>query len=262
MAAAIARPGVSSFLTGACKKENRGMTYGILAACSLLVVLAWAIYMGDNPLPWLCVIGGAAWWISTGFFCVSRDSKKGNTENIRRRAVRLAEIVSALALVSLFVATPGGKVWVIPERGETSLSRTFFSMSPFSLPTYYPVAFSHARSTAVHVVAKDEMPLRCIVSASGITLNRRDVPQLERFLLGIAATRDPDKYLDSEVVSSLATSSALILGQKTTEEIRGQGQFLIPYRIGTPMSDMLARNFLRWQDGMVTFRCALQKFQS
>jgi len=261
MAAAIARRQVSSFVRDALGRENRGITYGVAAGVCMFAVVCRMFYIG-NALGLGLLIVSVICWLVVWMLLDGFKAKLLQKREVRTRICRFAQIVSGFGLISLFYASPMGQVWVIPERAETSISRSILWMPVFATPEYFSVTPDHGATISIDVVTKDEVPLQCSVIANNIFLDYRDTRPLETLLLGVAATRDPNQYLNAEVQATLATAAGTVLRGRTTEEISRQGRFLIPYRIGTPMGNMLSRNSLRWQDGTVSFRCELRKFQS
>ena len=256
MAIAIAKVRAPSFIQTVLKEENRGLVYGAFAALCIAAGFVRSVSIG-NGLAVFVFLGIAPCYGLVWLTWMCDASLKAQT-----RVWRFAQLVSVSALGLLLWVMPGVGIWVIPERAETSLTRSVFWTPVFVAPTRYTVEWYHAQSAGINVISTDGVPLFCSVFTNGILLNGDDAARLEKFLLGIALTTHPEKYLNGEVETALATSAGAEFRSRSSEEIQRYGQFLIPYKIGSPMGDMLARNLLRWRDGTVTFRCELQKFQS
>lgn len=182
--------------------------------------------------------------------------EKGEYNFSGKFAVRKVKCILLLPLFLIyFVVGPAQEgYWVNAANSESTLTRYFLLTPPSSQPIYYvPQKFD--QNVHINLKTRDGIPLQCNVDAKGIQLDERDALSLERSLIGLAATNPPEPYINSSLMDVLARNAETVLTGRTSEEIYRQGQFLIPYKIGTPVGDTLSRLMLRWSKGQVTFGC-------
>jgi|GEM_PF-4887531 len=152
-------------------------------------------------------------------------------------------------------------VWVVPQVGGTTVANQYLRLPTGKVPGFF-VSNLLSISATVSLQTVDKVPISCFIRAHGVNLDKRDTKRLEGVLLGIAVTRNPEKYLESQVISQLSTAASAVFAVRSSKEIGPQDRLLIRHEIGTPIGDTLAANALRWVGGDIFYSCELKKFQS
>ncbi len=154
-------------------------------------------------------------------------------------------------------------LWVVgaPDLGirvaasNSTLNHIVFLARGFPPEVAYVVPYEFKTiGVDVRFTSKDGIPLRCQVFAEGVVLDQEN-PALESTLVSLAAAGPVQSALENAVRAALAEEAELVLAQRATAELERDQYFVIPYRIGSPLTAALHNNALRWSSGRVSFDC-------
>lgn len=232
-------------------------TSNLFGTLCLFMLVYRAFWYGGDWVGTALLIAGA--FIAALVFVVCSEHPKKRHQNQVMRGLR----AGALLIVMLFATKTVGSTpndlgyWVNMANGQSTVVRYFLFMPLQFYPQ--PISFvskQQDQGVGIKVKSLDGIPVHCDVWAKGIVLDQRDLLKLEQSFAEVTPASKPSQdYIRTRVMSVLADTAGAVFTSKTSEEIGRQGQFIIPYKIGTPMGDVLSRLVLRWQNGEVTFNC-------
>ncbi len=217
----------------------------IVLILGVLVLVARTFWVRD-------FIGGATIGLYVCFIVYL--SKNGDElSNLAARTLVLGAFT--LSVCSLFFVTSvsGSGVWVNTKTKETTISKLFLVVTPFS-PSITFVETSQAHKMEVRAQTSDGTPLTCTATTSGIALDSRDEVRLHERL---TATDNPQQHINSVLNTRIREEVARVISSKQNQEIAQLLHFYIPHQVGSGVEKTLSSLGLRWQNGKVYLFCEL-----
>ncbi len=145
----------------------------------------------------------------------------------------------------------GTGVTINATTGQTTMSRWFLIMNPFTARIYYvPEGFSQVRHLFV-MKKTDGIPVECSVTVKQVRLDRRNPAALESYLLQLANTGDPDKIITGQLQDALEQGVLWA----TSEEGRRMEHYMRYYTLGMRVRAEMTRLHLQWKDSEIGYSC-------
>jgi hypothetical protein len=253
--------------TNAFVRAHIGGILGIFVVLSLGATALKAIMFGDKLSILTLVILVLGWIVPM----IGRDQERKETDEDyavrmagKRLITRVWQVVSIAVFPAIFVLFPPinhdrypESVWVRAYDGVTSLSGETMFINPFRT-VVYDVSASQGFSVTTRATSRDGIPLQCHATVVGVVLDRRKPAELETFLSSLARKGNPGTLIQSELRQAATASLAAVVSSKTAEEIASPvSKFTIPYAVGTPLYEVLARMRLQFSGGSVQPSCRI-----